>query len=87
MRGIFIWWPGAESNCRHEDFQSTALPTELPGRIYYEPRIKPTIGCAVKHESRIEAMLMAISTSGFIHPGTMKAQGQVIRQFQYREWT
>ena len=26
------WWPGAESNCRHVDFQSTALPTELPGR-------------------------------------------------------
>ena len=26
------WWPGTESNCRHEDFQSTALPTELPGR-------------------------------------------------------
>ena len=24
------WWPGAELNCRHEDFQSTALPTELP---------------------------------------------------------
>ena len=24
------WWPEAESNCRHEDFQSTALPTELP---------------------------------------------------------
>ena len=21
------WWPEAESNCRHEDFQSTALPT------------------------------------------------------------
>jgi hypothetical protein len=27
------WCPGAESNHRHEDFQSTALPTELPGRI------------------------------------------------------
>lgn len=26
------WWPEAESNCRHEDFQSTALPTELSGR-------------------------------------------------------
>src|SRR5207245_4309887 len=27
-------WPGAESNCRHADFQSAALPTELPGRNY-----------------------------------------------------
>ena len=25
------WCPGAESNRRHEDFQSSALPTELPG--------------------------------------------------------
>src|SRR5687768_8403792 len=25
-------WPGAESNCRHADFQSAALPTELPGQ-------------------------------------------------------
>ena len=29
---IFQWCPGAESNHRHEDFQSTALPTELPGQ-------------------------------------------------------
>ncbi len=26
-----IWCPEAESNHRHEDFQSTALPTELSG--------------------------------------------------------
>ena len=26
------WCPGAESNHRHCDFQSHALPTELPGR-------------------------------------------------------
>ena len=26
------WWPGAESNRRHADFQSAALPTELPGQ-------------------------------------------------------
>jgi hypothetical protein len=26
----FDWWRGTESNCRHRDFQSRALPTELP---------------------------------------------------------
>ena len=26
-------WPEADSNCRHEDFQSTALPTELSGQV------------------------------------------------------
>src|SRR5580658_208207 len=28
---ISMWCPGAESNHRHCDFQSHALPTELPG--------------------------------------------------------
>ncbi len=28
-----IWCPEPESNQRHVDFQSTALPTELPGHI------------------------------------------------------
>jgi hypothetical protein len=27
------WWPGTELNRRHIDFQSTALPTELPGHL------------------------------------------------------
>lgn len=26
---IMKWWLEAESNCRHADFQSAALPTEL----------------------------------------------------------
>jgi hypothetical protein len=26
------WWPESESNQRHADFQSAALPTELSGR-------------------------------------------------------
>ncbi len=28
------WWPGTESNRRHGDFQSPALPTELPGQCH-----------------------------------------------------
>ena len=28
-----MWCPGAESNHRHEDFQSTALPLSYPGRV------------------------------------------------------
>ena len=28
-----ILWCGTESNCRHMDFQSIALPTELPHRL------------------------------------------------------
>src|SRR6202012_3633424 len=30
--GAHRWCPGTESNRRHGDFQSPALPTELPGR-------------------------------------------------------
>src|SRR3954471_17888058 len=33
-------WLGAESNRRHEDFQSSALPTELPSRLFEEGRIR-----------------------------------------------
>src|SRR5439155_10248044 len=32
-------WLGAESNRRHVDFQSTALPTELPSRDRRQSRV------------------------------------------------
>ena len=31
------WWPRAESNHRHADFQSAALPTELLGHLSHTP--------------------------------------------------
>ena len=33
------WWLGRESNPRHEDFQSSALPTELPSLFQGRERI------------------------------------------------
>ncbi len=33
VRTAWKWWRGAESNRRHYDFQSYALPTELPRHI------------------------------------------------------
>ena len=33
---LFPWCRGADSNRRHQDFQSCALPTELPRRIKVE---------------------------------------------------
>lgn len=44
------WWPGTESNCRHGDFQSPALPTELPGHIFaLRVRIRKHRGELVKY--------------------------------------
>ena len=32
VTAVEVWWPGTELNRRHADFQSAALPAELPGR-------------------------------------------------------
>src|ERR1700761_3911593 len=48
------WWPGRELNPRHADFQSAALPTELPGRM--EPRIKHGRAALVNYCLRINEL-------------------------------
>ena len=35
---LFCWWPRAELNHRHKDFQSSALPTELFGQVFWVGR-------------------------------------------------
>ena len=41
----FYWCRGTESNCRHGDFQSPALPTELPRRWFCRISNKWPIYC------------------------------------------
>jgi hypothetical protein len=50
------WCPGAGSNHRHCDFQSHALPTELPGQVpgrgaAWERRFIVRLACPVHHAS------------------------------------
>src|SRR6185437_3874630 len=67
------WWPRAESNHRHEDFQSSALPTELLGHACgiacqarvarisdHEPRIRLATAQTVKHPGSADAPQGAI---------------------------
>ena len=53
-RWMMKWWPGRELNPRHADFQSAALPTELPGLI--EPRIKQAWSAIVNEDSQNQAL-------------------------------
>ena len=53
------WCPGAESNHRHEDFQSTALPLSYPGTwvdklppCSYSSDLKVSIGCCYKKRTQ-----------------------------------
>ena len=47
------WCLRAESNCRHEDFQSSALPTELPRRKMATPKgFEPSISAVTGRHVR-----------------------------------
>ena len=67
-------WLGRESNPRHEDFQSSALPTELPSRCdeggFYAPRAADQVFAAA------EGMRPGARSAGFGRPHSTGATGR-----------
>ena len=60
------WWLGTESNRRHEDFQSSALPTELPSHRTLTLRIILPIDPAHFPISRYKPPLPATFRNGIV---------------------
>jgi hypothetical protein len=56
---------GAESNHRHADFQSTALPTELPRRMATRKGLEPSTSSVTGwHSNRLNYLAMLVGTTG-----------------------
>ena len=56
-------WSGAESNCRHVDFQSTALPTELPDQSRFATVGYSQRPCSEKHLSSANSTPSDVGTT------------------------
>jgi hypothetical protein len=77
VRGEMRRWLGAESNRRHEDFQSSALPTELPslsvlksgtyqrdeGKLLF---ISMQLVCDLGHSKRLAFCIVVVSRFIFV---------------------
>jgi hypothetical protein len=59
-----FWWAGAELNCRHEDFQSSALPTELPAHPDELPIPRGQGSCAVLNSYRSRPAVARYASPG-----------------------
>jgi hypothetical protein len=53
----FLWWARTELNCRHTDFQSVALPTELPAPV--RRAIAETESFSIKYASVCQGLFLA----------------------------
>ncbi len=76
------WWPGAESNCRPQVFQTCALPTELPGRCSvagttgFEPA---TSGLTGRRELQASPRPRGPEVSHLGHPLRLRGLGEYRR--------
>ena len=63
---FFKWWLRTESNCRHEDFQSSALPTELRSQMAVPTRIELAIFCVTgRRDNRYTTGPTMVAGAGF----------------------
>src|SRR5699024_3550803 len=64
----FKWWLGTESNRRHKDFQSFALPTELPSLIMAGwTGLEPATSCVTgRHSNQLNYQTIIYILSFFI---------------------
>src|SRR5438093_8658578 len=80
------WWcPGTELNRRHEDFQSSALPTELPGhrQAGNAARENNTVGFGTFHASTtLKLSRLHVILSREDGEGSQIAQFEILRSAQ-----
>ena len=66
-----IWCLGAESNHRHCDFQSHALPTELPRRMAMRKGLEPSTSSVTGwHSNQLNYRTIVVGTTG-LEPVTL----------------
>src|SRR5947208_2512502 len=82
----FSEWPGAESNRRHRDFQSRALPTELPGRGEESrlPASPPTVNGRKPGAARPGGRAAPVGRSGYELGGPEQVDGARTREVSRR---
>ena len=61
-------WSGAGSNRRHMDFQSIALPTELPDRVYLLRLSINSTNYSVSCKSFVEKLIVPIERQNLVDP-------------------
>ena len=60
------WWFRAESNHRHEDFQSSALPTELRNQLAVWTGLEPATSAVTgRHSNQLNYQTILVAGEGF----------------------